>query len=276
MLPRTIFDEMHLLYEQKLNYAGFDDSINYAINIGITDHVTLGFCSAFLALSPWQERVNMKIINQLKQSGAFELIKQLTHEAEKFVKIEHLVISEDGVFFQRSLNDQAKIYPFDGNSKTLCSISLDWVFFNRLASLLKENQHRKNDRADDIENISSLLSNIKLPKALKTRVENCLKLENVFFSKQLLSLNDTDIEGIPNLGTQGELAIYKAISFYLKTKNQSFGVIAGKYESGFDCDENIKYADDGLTFAEAVEKAKDMSNYPFCYITYKDHRLSLN
>lgn len=59
-------------------------------------------------------------------------------------------------------------------------------------------------------------------------------------------------------------------------QNNDFGVIAGKYDPAYDDGENIKYADDGLTFAEALKRAGDMANYQFCYITYKDHRLSLN
>lgn len=59
-------------------------------------------------------------------------------------------------------------------------------------------------------------------------------------------------------------------------QDNDFGVIAGKYDAGYEDDENIKYADDGLTFAEALQRASDMANYQFCYITYKDHRLSLN
>lgn len=55
-----------------------------------------------------------------------------------------------------------------------------------------------------------------------------------------------------------------------------FGVIAGKYEDGWENNENIKYADDGLTIDEALAKAKDMESYPFCYITYKNVRFAVS
>lgn len=57
---------------------------------------------------------------------------------------------------------------------------------------------------------------------------------------------------------------------------REFGVIAGKYEDGWENNENIKYADDGLTIDEAIAKAKDMESYPFCYITYKNARLNVS
>lgn len=60
------------------------------------------------------------------------------------------------------------------------------------------------------------------------------------------------------------------------SNGREFGVIAGKYEDGWENNENIKYADDGLTIDEAITKAKDMESYPFCYITYKNVRLDVS
>ena len=60
-------------------------------------------------------------------------------------------------------------------------------------------------------------------------------------------------------------------------EQKEFAVIAGKYcefshENNY---ENIKFASGPLSFTQALETAKEYKNYPFCYITYKDQRLSL-
>lgn len=62
-----------------------------------------------------------------------------------------------------------------------------------------------------------------------------------------------------------------------ENNQKEFAVIAGKYcefshENGY---ENIKFASGPLSFEEALETAKEHNNYPFCYITYKNQRLSL-
>jgi len=58
-------------------------------------------------------------------------------------------------------------------------------------------------------------------------------------------------------------------------ESKDFTVIAGKYERGYSDDENIKYISEPMTLDDAIEKAKEYMNYPFCFIEYNDHRLQV-
>ena len=57
---------------------------------------------------------------------------------------------------------------------------------------------------------------------------------------------------------------------------KEFTVIAGKYESGYGDDENIKYTSDLMTLDAAIEKATEYIHYPFCFIEYRGTRLQLH
>lgn len=62
----------------------------------------------------------------------------------------------------------------------------------------------------------------------------------------------------------------------LQLNLKEFTVIAGKYESGYSDDENIKFTSELMTLDAAIEKAKEYMHYPFCFIEYRDTRLAVN
>ncbi len=56
---------------------------------------------------------------------------------------------------------------------------------------------------------------------------------------------------------------------------KEFTVIAGRYESGYSDDENIKYSSELMTLDDAIEKSKEFITYHFCFIEYHGERLTL-
>ncbi|MCP5019695.1 MAG: hypothetical protein GY938_31080 [Ketobacter sp.] len=56
---------------------------------------------------------------------------------------------------------------------------------------------------------------------------------------------------------------------------KEFTVIAGKYETGYGCDENIKFSSAPMSLPDAIKVAKQYNGYPFCYIEFNGERLSI-